>query len=74
MLAHFGGDVSKATDFVQLRRKQPRGTSTNRNDGEETFLVFSDEERIFTSTSIDSCIHYMAMCAQIHLILLNHFT
>lgn len=47
VLSHFNGDVSKATDFVRLRRKQPRGTSTNRNDSEETFLRFKDEVRVF---------------------------
>jgi hypothetical protein len=55
VLDHFGGDVQKASVLVQKRRRENKGTSTNRNTGEETFLLFAEEERSFTTTSIDFC-------------------
>jgi len=53
VLDHFGGDVQKASVLVQKRRRENKGTSTNRNTGEETFLLFAEEERSFTTTSIE---------------------
>lgn len=54
VLTFFGGDVARATDLVNRRRGQHRGTSTNRNTSEETFLVYQDQERKFTTTTIVS--------------------
>ena len=56
VLDHFKGDVQKASALVQKRRREKKGTSTNRNTGDETFLVFAEEERSFTTTSIDFCL------------------
>lgn len=53
LLAHYKGDVSRATEHVVKRRGHQKGCSTNRNTGEETFLVFADEERTWSTTSID---------------------
>ena len=52
MLEHYNGDSAKALQFVNTRRSQPKGTSADKNDGEETFLLFGEEERVFTTTSI----------------------
>ena len=58
VLAFFGGNVEKATELVIRRRGEKKGTSQNRNDGQETFLLFDDEERRLTTTSIEPCLPY----------------
>lgn len=62
VLKHFDGDVTKATRLVTTRRGQVKGTSTDKNDGEETFLLFQAQERSFTQTSIESQTPYMHVC------------
>ena len=52
VLTYFGNDVEKATNLVRRRRSEPKGCSTDRNDGAETFLVFKEEERAWKSTSL----------------------
>ena len=52
VLSHFHNDVEKATNLVRRRRSEPKGCSTDRNDGSETFLVFKDQERAWKNTSL----------------------
>ena len=51
---HFDGDVTKATILVTTRRGQVKGTSTDKNDAEETFLLCQAPERSFTQSSVES--------------------
>lgn len=68
VLEFFKQDVAKATELVQKRRLQPKGTSRCRNEGVETFLVFEEQKRSWTTTSIEACPVLVASClvAQIH--------
>ncbi|CAE7356110.1 unnamed protein product, partial [Symbiodinium microadriaticum] len=49
IVEHFKGDTDEALVFAQKRRQEERGTSTCRNTGVETFLLF-DEESISWTT------------------------
>ena len=62
MLDFFKQDVAKATELVQKRRLQPKVTSKCRNEGVETFLVFDDQKRSWTTTSIEACPVWVASC------------
>ena len=53
ILKHFGNDLQKATQMIQQRRTQHKGVSRDRNDNSETFLLFDDQEREWTSTTIE---------------------
>ena len=43
--------------MVQKRRRELKGTSVDRNDGSETFLLYEEESRSWTATSLESWFH-----------------
>lgn len=60
VLNHFGRDMEKATEFIQRRRRENKGTSKSRNDMSETYLLFEDEVREWTTTTMDPLINLSA--------------
>ena len=49
ILEHFKGDTDEALVFAEKRRKEDRGTSTCRNTGVETFLLYGEESINWTT-------------------------
>lgn len=54
ILEHFKGDTDEALVFAEKRRKEDRGTSTCRNTGVETFLLYGEESINWTTKKLDS--------------------
>lgn len=54
ILRKHGGDAVKAGHFVRRRRGETLGTSTNRNNGNETFLWFDPQKRSWRQKSMDT--------------------
>ena len=48
------GDTDEALVFAEKRRKEDRGTSTCRNTGVETFLLYGEESINWTTKKLDS--------------------
>ena len=55
ILAHFG-NAEEAERFRSLRRTQSRGTSVCRNTGEETFLLYDEEEVSWVQRKLDEVV------------------
>ena len=62
ILSHFKNDLQVATNFVQKRRKEGKGTSKCRNTGEETFLLFEEETRTWTYTTLVAWLQVQTFC------------
>eukprot|EP00439_Symbiodinium_sp_Y106_P043367 s3037_g5.t1 len=54
ILDHFKGDTDEALVFAQRRRNEEKGTSTCRNTGVETFLLYKEEYINWTSRKLVS--------------------
>ena len=54
IVEHFKGDTDEALVFAQKRRQEERGTSTCRNTGVETFLLFDEESIQWTTKKLVS--------------------
>ena len=55
ILAHFG-NAEEAERFRSMRRAQSKGTSVCRNTGEETFLLYDEEEVSWIQRKLDEVV------------------
>ena len=57
LLVQMDNNVEAASRLVAKRRTEMKGTSTDRNDGEETFLYFDPQKRTLKTRSLDALMH-----------------